>query len=158
MNGRKLFQTIIVGIICLQTPVTHYCLIVQTCNGDKQRNFCIISCFSRLGNYKNIAFLSVPNGHATHVFLLQTLCFAQSENSIFSVQFPYIYFKPQCVRYENFRTILLHFLDKNQYLNERKKLLQHEFLRSTSLLYKILPTNLGACKPTFYTLYTSHLR
>ena len=32
------------------------------------------------------------------------------------------------------------------------------FLRSTSLLYKILPTNLGACKPTFYTFYTSHLR
>ena len=32
------------------------------------------------------------------------------------------------------------------------------FLRSTSLLYKILPTNLGACKPTFYTIYTSHLR
>ena len=32
------------------------------------------------------------------------------------------------------------------------------FLRSTSLLYKILPTNLVACKPTFYTIYTSHLR
>ena len=32
------------------------------------------------------------------------------------------------------------------------------FLRSTSLLYKILPTNLGACKTTFYTIYTSHLR
>ena len=24
--------------------------------------------------------------------------------------------------------------------------------------YKILPTNLGACKPTFYTIYTSQLR
>ena len=32
------------------------------------------------------------------------------------------------------------------------------FLRSTSLLYKILPTSLGTCKPTFYTFYTSHLR
>ena len=32
------------------------------------------------------------------------------------------------------------------------------FLRSTSLLYKFLSTNLGACKPTFYTSYTSHLR
>ena len=32
------------------------------------------------------------------------------------------------------------------------------FLRSTGLLYKFLPTNLGVCKPTFYTLYTSHLR
>ena len=32
------------------------------------------------------------------------------------------------------------------------------FLRLTSLLYKILLTNLGACKPTFYTFYTSHLR
>ena len=32
------------------------------------------------------------------------------------------------------------------------------FLRSTSLLYKILPTSLGTCKPTFYTFCTSHLR
>ena len=32
------------------------------------------------------------------------------------------------------------------------------FLRSTSLLCKILPKNLGTCKPTFYTIYTSHLR
>ena len=32
------------------------------------------------------------------------------------------------------------------------------FLRSTSLLYKILPTNLVVCKAAFYTFYTSHLR
>ena len=35
------------------------------------------------------------------------------------------------------------------------------FWRLTSLLFKILATNLGACKPTFttlYTFYTSHLR
>ena len=32
------------------------------------------------------------------------------------------------------------------------------FLRSTGLLYNSLPTNLGACKPTFYNFYTSHLR
>ena len=32
------------------------------------------------------------------------------------------------------------------------------FLRSTGLLYKFLPTNLGVCKPTFYNFYTSHLR
>ena len=32
------------------------------------------------------------------------------------------------------------------------------FLRLASLLYKILPTNLGACKPTSYTIYTSHVR
>ena len=32
------------------------------------------------------------------------------------------------------------------------------FLRSTSFLYKILPTNLGSCKPTLYIIYTSHLR
>ena len=31
------------------------------------------------------------------------------------------------------------------------------FFRLTSLLYKILLTNLRACKPTFYTFYTSHL-
>ena len=29
---------------------------------------------------------------------------------------------------------------------------------STSLLYKISPTSLVACKPAFYTFYTSHLR
>ena len=38
------------------------------------------------------------------------------------------------------------------------KKIRPNFLRSTSLLYKILPTNLGGCKPTFYTIYTSHLR
>ena len=32
------------------------------------------------------------------------------------------------------------------------------FLLSTNLLYKILRTNLGVCKPTIYTFYTSHLR
>ena len=32
------------------------------------------------------------------------------------------------------------------------------FLLSTSLLYKISPTNPGVCKPTCYTYYTSHLR
>ena len=30
-------------------------------------------------------------------------------------------------------------------------------LCSTSLLYNILPTNLVACKPAFYTFYISHL-
>ena len=38
------------------------------------------------------------------------------------------------------------------------KQIRPNFLRSTSLLNKILPTNLGACKPTFHTFYTSHLR
>ena len=32
------------------------------------------------------------------------------------------------------------------------------FLRSTGLLYKFLPTNLRVCKPTLYTFCTSHLR
>ena len=48
-------------------------------------------------------------------------------------------------------------------LNHRRlirpgKKMRPNFMRSTSLLYKILPTNLGVCKPTFYTIYTSHLR
>ena len=35
---------------------------------------------------------------------------------------------------------------------------KQNFLRSTSLIYEILPTNLGVCKPTFCTFYTSHLK
>ena len=38
------------------------------------------------------------------------------------------------------------------------KQIRPNFLRSISLLYKILPTSLGTCKPTFYTFYTSHMR
>ena len=38
------------------------------------------------------------------------------------------------------------------------KFRKSNFLRSRSLLYKIVPTNLGVSKPTFYTFYTSHLR
>ena len=38
------------------------------------------------------------------------------------------------------------------------KLIRPNFLRSARLLYKILPTSLGTCKPTFHTFYTSHLR
>ena len=34
---------------------------------------------------------------------------------------------------------------------------QADFLRSTSLLYKILPTNLVAPKPAFYFFYTFHI-
>ena len=37
------------------------------------------------------------------------------------------------------------------------KQIRPNLLRSTSLLYKILPTNLGVCKSNFYTFYTSHL-
>ena len=38
------------------------------------------------------------------------------------------------------------------------KKIRPNFLRSTRLLYKILQTNLGACKQTFYTIYQSHTR
>ena len=52
-------------------------------------------------------------------------------------------------------------LDHNR-LGLENKFLENKsgriFLRSTSLLYKILPTNLEVSKPTFYTFYTSHLR
>ena len=48
-------------------------------------------------------------------------------------------------------------LDHRRLIRPGKKI-RPNFLRSTSLLYKILPANLGACKPTFYTIYTSHLR
>ena len=45
---------------------------------------------------------------------------------------------------------------ENQFLENKSDRIS--FLRSTSLLNKILPTNPAACKPTFHTFYTSHLR
>ena len=48
-------------------------------------------------------------------------------------------------------------LDHRRLIRPGKKI-GPNILRSTSLLYKILPTNLGACKPTFYFIYTSYLR
>ena len=48
-------------------------------------------------------------------------------------------------------------LDHRRLIRPEKKI-RTIFLRSTSLLCVILPTNLGTCKPTFYTIYTSHLR
>ena len=49
-------------------------------------------------------------------------------------------------------------LDHRKLIRPGKKKIRPNFLRSTSLLYKILPTNLGACKRTFHTIYTSQLR
>ena len=48
-------------------------------------------------------------------------------------------------------------LDHHRLIRSGKKI-RPNFLYSTGLLYKILLTNLGACKPTLYTIYTSHLR
>ena len=52
-------------------------------------------------------------------------------------------------------------LDHNR-IRPRKQILGKQirpnFLRSTSLLHKILTTNLGLCKPTFSISYKSHLR
>ena len=44
---------------------------------------------------------------------------------------------------------------KNKFLKNKSRRI---FLRSTGLLYKFLPTNLGVFKPTFYNFCTSHLR
>ena len=43
---------------------------------------------------------------------------------------------------------------KNKFLEKKSGRI---FLRLTSLLYKILPTNLGAWKPTFYKLFIHHI-
>ena len=43
----------------------------------------------------------------------------------------------------------------NKFLENKSRRI---FLRSTGLLYKFLPTNLGVFNPTFYDFYTSHLR
>ena len=40
----------------------------------------------------------------------------------------------------------------------RGKQIRPNFFHSTSLLHKLLPINLGACKPTFCFFYTLHLR
>ena len=49
-------------------------------------------------------------------------------------------------------------LDHRKLIKPGKKIRPNFFLRSTSLLYKMLPTNLGACKPTFYTSpFINHL-
>ena len=42
--------------------------------------------------------------------------------------------------------------------NEFLETNQAEFFAFDKFTYKILPTTLGACKPTFHTFYTSHLR
>ena len=44
---------------------------------------------------------------------------------------------------------------ENKFLENKSRRI---FLRSTGLLYKFLPTNLGVFKPTFYDFYTPHLR
>ena len=44
---------------------------------------------------------------------------------------------------------------ENKFLENKSRRI---FLRSTGLLYKFLPTNLGVFKPTFYNFYISHLR
>ena len=44
---------------------------------------------------------------------------------------------------------------ENEFLGKQ---IRPNFLRSTSLRNKILPTNLGAFKATFHAFYTSHLR
>ena len=44
---------------------------------------------------------------------------------------------------------------ENKFLENKSRQI---FLRSTGLLYKFLPTNLGVFKPTFYNFYTPHLR
>ena len=46
----------------------------------------------------------------------------------------------------------------NRLIRRGKKKIRPTFLRSISLLCKIFPKNLGACKTTVYTIYTSHLR
>ena len=51
-------------------------------------------------------------------------------------------------------------------LDHSRSVLENKFLENKSgrifafdkSLYKILPTNLGPCKPTIYTFYTLHLR
>ena len=49
-------------------------------------------------------------------------------------------------------------LDHRRLITPGKKF-RPNFLGSTSLSYKILPTNLGVCKPTFYIIYiTSEVR
>ena len=44
---------------------------------------------------------------------------------------------------------------ENKFLENKSRRI---FLRSTGLLYKFLPTNVGVFKTTFYNFYTSHLR
>ena len=57
---------------------------------------------------------------------------------------------------------IFHHIQDHSRLGLENKFLENKsrqiFLRSTGLLYKFLPTNLGVFEPTFYNFYTSHLR
>ena len=86
----------------------------------------------------------------------------EGKGKLFQSETSYIELITLYVHPQNSKHLRSH--SRSQQIRPRKQILGKQItpnfliLRSTGLLYKFLPTNLGVFKPTFYNFYTPHLR
>ena len=76
--------------------------------------------------------------------------------SYFELTAPYVHQKTGNYLESHLRAIMA--FDHLWLFRPGKKIRPNFFAFNNFTLHKILPTNLAACKQTFYTIYTSHLR